>query len=154
MDVDSFRLTVSDVQRSLGEGGSLPFELSVLGTVARHAAILGCYISGCPTFGRIEAMRKLADLWALEPQIPSLFVRLYNSRLFADQRSEAPRDISLDEAYHWCGRLNVILDRLEVQAYEFETRLQTADSPCEGGGAQPGGRIRRAHTSQEVDSRL
>jgi len=134
IDVNSFRLTVRDVRRSLSEGGSLPFELSVLGTVARHAAILGCYVSGWPTFGRIEPVRRLVALWDLTPQTLSLFVRLYDSRLFADQRSGAPTGISVDEAYEWCDRLDVILNELEVRVHGYETKLQETHSVSEGVG--------------------
>lgn len=131
VDLRSFRLTVSDIRKSLSEGGSLTFELSVLGTVVRHTAILACYISGHPTFGRIEPVRKLVNLWNLDPNLPSLFVELYNSRLYTDYRSEAPSDVSMDAAYDWCDRLEEILDQLEVHAHEHERRLQTKDSPRE-----------------------
>src|SRR5208283_624487 len=52
-DLEGFKTSLVDIVLSLGQGGSIPFELSILGTTMRHASILGCYISGAPCFGRV-----------------------------------------------------------------------------------------------------
>ena len=51
-DLSAFRATVCDVEAALRAGLPPCFELAVLGGVARHASVLGCYMAGSPTFGR------------------------------------------------------------------------------------------------------
>ena len=123
LDVAAFRISVDDARASLGRGGSIPFELSVLSTVLRHSAILGCYVSGIPTFGRFRPVQRIADLWKLDQEIASLFEDLYRNRLWADQRAEKPTEASLATAYHWCDRIDTILEQLEEQTNEFERRV-------------------------------
>ena len=125
-DVRAFHVTVNDVRSSLNGGGSLFFELSVLATVLRHASILGCYLSNEPTFGRATPVRRLVDLWHLNPSTPDLFKRLYRYRLWSDQRSEKPTEISLTEAMDWCNRIESILMELEDRAHEYEGELSRA----------------------------
>jgi len=51
-DLEGFRQAVGEAEQSLRVGGWPDFECEVVATVARHAAILGAYCAGQPTFGR------------------------------------------------------------------------------------------------------
>ena len=51
-DLTVFRYAVAEAEESLREGGWPDVELSILATVARHAAILACHCIGQPRFGR------------------------------------------------------------------------------------------------------
>lgn len=54
-DVESFRGSVCESIDALEYwDGSATFEASVIATVARHASILGCYVSGTPCFNRVR----------------------------------------------------------------------------------------------------
>ena len=44
-DLEAFRLTVRDAEEGLKLGLPASFELAVLGGVARHASVLGCYLA-------------------------------------------------------------------------------------------------------------
>lgn len=53
-DIRGFRAAVTESYESLRGGGWPDFECEVVATVARHAAILGSYCIGEPSFGREE----------------------------------------------------------------------------------------------------
>jgi len=63
-DLSGFRRSVADVRESMSEDGSALYELTVLVTTIRHAAILGCYVERDITFGRSEPLAKLARVMA------------------------------------------------------------------------------------------
>ena len=52
-DVGAFRRVAQDVSEALThQDVSIAYELSVLGTLIRHASILGCFLLGSPCFSR------------------------------------------------------------------------------------------------------
>lgn len=85
-DLRGFRAVLEDVAQSLRSGGPEIFELSVLGTVLRHASILGCWLLRRPSFGRIRPVAQLVTSTGLAPGISSGFPDLYRFRLFVDGR--------------------------------------------------------------------
>jgi hypothetical protein len=126
-DVRGFHATVDDIRQSLEDDGSLIFELSVLATVVRHAAILGCYVSGHPTFGRLRAVETVVDLWQLDPWIKSSFAELYAYRLFADHRlPRVPRNLSHEDAASWLVGADSILRKLGEYADGYNRALSQA----------------------------
>jgi hypothetical protein len=126
-DFRAFHTTVDDVRQSLEGGGSLIFELSVLATVVRHAAILGCYVSGHPTFGRLRAVEMVVDLWQLDPWIKSSFAELYAYRLFADRRlPRVPKYLSDEDAVYWLLAADSILEKLGEYANGYDRALSQA----------------------------
>jgi hypothetical protein len=126
-DVRAFQATVEDIRQSLEDDGSLIFELSVLATVVRHAAILGCYVSGHPTFGRLRAVETVVDLWQLDPWIKSSFAELYAYRLFADRRlPRVPRNLSHEDAASWLVGADSILRKLGEYADGYTRALSQA----------------------------
>src|SRR5215211_6982045 len=51
-ELDCFSRVLDDVEIALTQDHSVVYELAVVATAARHAAILGCYLIGEPDFGR------------------------------------------------------------------------------------------------------
>jgi hypothetical protein len=51
-DLMTFRRAAVEARQSLASGGWADLELQVMATVVRHAAILGCYCSDEPDYGR------------------------------------------------------------------------------------------------------
>ena len=80
-DVQGFKTVLGDVAESLRYGGAKAFELSVLGTVIRHGAILGCWLLGNPTFGRLAPVESFAAAAGLAVNMAD-FERLYMYRLY------------------------------------------------------------------------
>ena len=118
-DLSGFRIVLRDVVASINDGqASLFFELSTLGTIFRHASILGCALDGFPCFSREEPVERLMltlkfpDSWASE------FPKLYRYRLFADGRAPRVNDPSIEFAWTWCMRTQVLLDTLAGRFHE------------------------------------
>lgn len=88
-ELDSFERVVADVGASIDRDHSPAFELAVLATAARHAAILGCYLLGEPEFGRHRAFRRLLPQLGYTPACVMWFERLYDYRVM-ENRGEAP----------------------------------------------------------------
>lgn len=112
-DYIAFRTVAMDVKASLLEGGFIPFELSVLATVVRHACILGCYLEDRPTFGRFTPVNRLVTLWDLDKNIIRTYSKIYSYKLFADKRIDEPPTNTLAEARNFCEHANGVLDRME-----------------------------------------
>ena len=76
----SIRRVVQDVSEALThQDVSIAYELSVLGTLIRHASILGCFLLGSPCLGRYEPVERVTNAWRLSSEIsegfPLLFAR-------------------------------------------------------------------------------
>lgn len=111
-DLSAFRATVCDVETGLRAGLPPCFELAVLGGVARHASVLGCYMAGRPTFGR-KSIAKAAELFGMHAAQRDLEFA-HRFRLFEEGQCEAPGEVSLKTVKHLTGVLSIFLDRLEV----------------------------------------
>jgi hypothetical protein len=122
-DVLAFETAIADVVESLNNSGSLLFELSILGTVFRHAAILGCYISGLPTFGRTRPVINIVGLWSLDKELLSKYETLYNYRLSAVRGIQVGYRPTLQEAFWWLDQIAVILSILKEKSNEYEAKL-------------------------------
>lgn len=122
-DLEAFETCLADVRQSLHNGGSIPFELSILGTTLRHASILGCYLSGSPCFGRLDPIRQLVACWHLDSSIVSCLDRLYRYRLWAVRHCSVPPEISWDHAEQWCNLVAEFLKRLRIQVDVYEKSL-------------------------------
>ena len=110
-DIVGFTRVIDDVVESLEDGqGSLTYELSTLGTVFRHAAILGCAVKGSFCFSRREPVEKMVSLsglpmhWALE------FPSLYAYRLFVDGRISECDAPSIELAEAWSSRTRAVVN--------------------------------------------
>jgi hypothetical protein len=124
VDLNSFRRAVRDVRYSLSHDGSPVFEASVLATVLRHSAILGCYVGGFPAFGRAEPVFRTVAAWRLDPAIAAGFLDLYQFRIRAEGRSDESRAIAPAEVLQWCDHVDSLLGALEEHVHDYEKRLQ------------------------------
>lgn len=124
-DVAGFRLALLDVRDSLERNGSSAFEASVLATLLRHASILGCYISGLASFGRIEPVRRIVRAWNLAPEIADRFPDLYGFRIRADQHRELPESPPRPALGLWCEHIEEVICRLEEHARDYKGRMST-----------------------------
>ena len=123
-DLTAFRAGLRDVNCSLNQGGSTLFELSVLATILRHTAILGCYLAGCPTFGRFSPMDRLVDLGLLKEQVAYRFRDLYDYRLHAVRGTPQPERTCTEDAIWWVGQIEALLSVLEEKANGFKADMQ------------------------------
>lgn len=105
-DVQGFKTVLGDVAESLRYGGAKAFELSVLGTVIRHGAILGCWLLGNPTFGRLAPVESFAAAAGLAVNMAD-FERLYMYRLYCDGRLQRStlRPVAAEVWLHRAQRL-------------------------------------------------
>jgi hypothetical protein len=114
-DLSAFRATVCDVEAGLRAGLPPCFELAVLGGVARHASVLGCYMAGRPTFGR-RSIAQAADLFGMHAAQRDLELA-HRFRLFEEGQCEAPGEVSKAAVEHVLRVLSIFLNRLEVMIH-------------------------------------
>ena len=110
-DVRGFKTVLGDVAESLQQGGAEAFELAVLGTVIRHASILGCWLLGKPTFGRLAPVESFAAAAGLAVSMAD-FEHLYRYRIYCDGRLDAStlRPVA---AGTWLDRAQRLVNGLE-----------------------------------------
>lgn len=117
-DVEGFRTVLEDVGTSVGNGeASLIFEMATLGTVFRHASILGCALEGFPCFSRREPVEKLVSAWKLPNRWAREFPKLYGYRLYADGRAPQHYEPSMEFVRVWCMRTRMLVDKLEERVH-------------------------------------
>jgi len=114
-DLSSFRITVNDVTIGLKIGLPPCFELAVLGGVARHASVLGCYIMGKPTYGR-RSISQAAELFHMSGAIKELELA-HRFRLYEEGQCEIPSEVSLADVTRTVQILSTFLDRIEEVIY-------------------------------------
>ncbi len=125
-DVASFRTTLADTYVSVHDGGSIHYELSTLATVLRHSAILGCYLQGEPTFGRVAPVEVITHRWGLAGTWPAPFAELYRYRLAAAGRCPNPPKRTPAYFARWHGATASFLEVLARRARNYERALPTA----------------------------
>lgn len=89
-DIQSFRIALDDIRQSIGEGGSIIWELSVLATLVRNASILGCYLAGNPVFGRVQPIVQLCGRLLFNESEAALLASLSSYQLYAVGRGPRP----------------------------------------------------------------
>lgn len=100
-DVEAFRTVLSDVEDELTHESSVPYELAILGTVIRHASVLGCYLLDRPCFGRTEPVKRFAAAMNLPSTVSDSFADLYRYRLALEGRRCPTAPGSRQEAAQW-----------------------------------------------------
>lgn len=112
-ELDSFSQVVIDVREAVEHDYSPQFELAVLATGARHAAILGCYLMNDPRFGRAEPFRVLLPRLGYDAAGITDFERLYGYRV-SENRDEVAEIDPRDEVAGWILRVDTLI--AEVRA--------------------------------------
>jgi hypothetical protein len=115
-DLLAFRETLTDVRRSLLEDGSAIFEMSVVATVFRHAAVLASYVVGTPSFGRRQSFGVACDGLGFSSVTLKAFSTLYRFRLHESRGLSLPYVPSVDEALKWAGLADEFLNLIEQRA--------------------------------------
>lgn len=116
-ELESFRQVLRDVEDALEGDYSAPFELSVIATAARHAAILGCYVVGEPNFGRDSAFRHLLPRLGYAEQQVEEFIALYRFRRADDHQDPSLNSVSGREVSEWVARVRRLIEQVEVLAH-------------------------------------
>lgn len=111
-ELASFGVVLGDVEHALQGDHAPAFELSVISTALRHACILGCYAIGKPTFGRHTAFEVFLKHAGYEDLLRDA-QRLYDFRLYEDQRAPAPYPASTRDVQLWLVRARYILRAVE-----------------------------------------
>lgn len=116
-ELDCFSRVVDDVERSLTHDHSVHFELSVLATAARHAAILGCYRLGQPNFGRESAFRTLLPKLGYDDALTESVVGLYRYRRAEDENSPVDLQPSGSDVRDWILVVRDMISRVRGLCY-------------------------------------
>jgi hypothetical protein len=111
-ELNSFRRVLDDVEESASQDHSDAFELSVVATSARHAAILGCYLLGKPNFGRDSAFEYLMPRLDEPPGSAEDFIWLYRFRRAEDEGEELPENLSSEELLEWVNRVRTLIQQV------------------------------------------
>jgi hypothetical protein len=117
-ELASFRQVLDDVEDSLRGDFSASFELAVIATSARHAAILGCYVSGEPNFGRDSAIRQLLPRLGYRSEEIEEFVQLYRYRRAEDHGEPLGEEQGSDDVMSWVSRVRTLISEVEGLAGE------------------------------------
>ena len=112
-DIRGFQTVLEDVWESVSDGGSVLFELSVIATVLRHSSILGCWLLGNPSFGRIKPIEIYINAVGLNQEIAKEFPSIYDYRLFFDKRINSVQNPEYDIFSLWFERANLIIQKLK-----------------------------------------
>ncbi len=115
-DICAFNIVLEDVKTSLETGDVFVYELSVLGTVLRHSSILGCWLMGNPSFGRITPVQRVVSRYDLSPEIAAEFPGLYEYRLYTDGRIAkilAPTKLQVEV---WLERVMKVVNTIATDA--------------------------------------
>jgi len=111
-ELDCFRQVVDDVDRALDRDHSVSFELSVVATAARHAAILGCYLIDEPDFGRDSAFRRLLPRLGYTGVDVEAAIELYKFRRADDEGRPPDVAASTDDARAWVAKVRKLIDQV------------------------------------------
>jgi hypothetical protein len=114
-ELDCFWQVLEDVDRSLYQDHSVAFELSVVATAARHAAILGCYLLGDPEFGRDAAFRQLLPRLGYSNDEVEDMVALYGFRRFDD--AGCTPSVAGQDARVWVAKVRRLVAEVRVLAH-------------------------------------
>jgi len=112
-----FRQVLMDVEDALAGDHSPAFEMSVVATAARHAAILGCYLLGEPDFGRTSAFRRLLPRLGYSTEFIGTVCELYAHRQAENEGRPIAEMPSTDDVAQWVARTRRIIDQVEELAY-------------------------------------
>jgi hypothetical protein len=113
-ELDSFRRVLDDVDKSLKRDPSVAFELSVIATAARHAAILGCYLVGEPRFGRESAFQTLLPKLGYDETFVNQVIDLYSFRRAEDESCPPDSSPSIQKAQQWLQRIRELITKVEA----------------------------------------
>lgn len=122
-DLRSFRLAQEEAVDSIANGGWFDLELQVLGTVARHAAILGCYCIGSPCFGRERPFFELSGHGLIAEETAIRLARLSTTYRYTPLGASIWDELE-SESLAWLEDLRLLIERLEEFVGRKESTLR------------------------------
>lgn len=136
-DVTGFRTVLADIRASIGDGfASITFELATLGTVFRHASILGCALTRRFCFSRNGPIETLVEEWGLPAEWAKEFPALYQYRLQWDGRAEQVRRPNAKTfVATWLGRADALVNTLAEYVDDQDSAMFDRDKSCAERGA-------------------
>lgn len=121
-DMDGFQIAFRECRASVANGGWPDFECEVIAAVARHAAILGSYCLGEPTFGRERPFLICARALGYSSQdLTALCKPATGWRLH-----QAGTHTSPDATVAWLNEVSRFLNALEEVIDDYDRVLQHA----------------------------
>lgn len=113
LDLKAFGTAIQDSRDALdSRDSSVEFELANLGTVIRHAAILGCHLMGHPRFNRYDAVSALSSGTASLGVVAKEFPLLYDFRLAVARGYPMPSGATEQYAQTWVTRAQLVIERV------------------------------------------
>jgi len=108
-----FSQVLGDVEQSLDGDHSVAFELSVVATAARHAAILGCYLLSQPDFGRTSAFRRLLPQIGYDSDFVESVEQLYAFRQAENAGRPSNQAATSGDVRVWISKIRELIVRVE-----------------------------------------
>jgi hypothetical protein len=122
-DIQAFLTVITDVREELLAGSPPSYELGVLGTVIRHASILGCHLMGPPCFSRTEPVTRMSQACGLPPEFNRAFPELYRYRLIHEGRPCDPPAYNPNTEQQWLDWAEYLVHFVEALCHERTTHL-------------------------------
>ena len=144
-DVTGFRTVLADIRASIGDGfASITFELATLGTVFRHASILGCGLACRFCFSRNGPIETLVEEWGLPAEWAREFPALYQYRLQWDGRVGQAKTPNTDAfVATWLGRADALVNTLAEYVDDQNSAMSDRGKSCAERGARGRAALRR-----------
>jgi hypothetical protein len=126
-DLKAFKSAATEARRSLANHGWPDFELKAMAAVARHAAILGCYCSGEPDYGRESPFHRIGNRLAYSVSRSTRLATLASRFRYLELGDEAWLSEHA-EGVDWLRDVERLLEDLEavIRGYEFALRAPTS----------------------------
>jgi len=118
-DMRSFQATFRDVLSSLTDGGWPDFEFQILGAMVRHAAILGAYCAGSPSYGRETPFQVSGDALGYGRERWTLLAR--GATAYRQGRLTAAPDYD-----QWLNQVGTFLEDLGDLVDDYDRALHQA----------------------------
>ncbi len=126
-DLKAFKSAAGEARLSLANYGWPDLELKVMAAVARHAAILGCYCSGQPDYGRESPFHRIGLHLGYgathRRRLASLATR-YRYLELGDEAWLTEADLGIN----WLSEVEQLLEDLEAVIRGYEVVLRAATS--------------------------
>jgi hypothetical protein len=112
-DIQGFRAALDDVESAITHEDTTPeFELAALGTVARHSAILGCYLTGMTKFGRYSPVTSFCARRGMIGALASDFPVLYAYRMSLARGTPRPPGATYQETACWLRSVQELVEEV------------------------------------------
>jgi len=124
-DLLAFRATLDDISDALRGDCAPDYEMAVLGSVARHASVLACFVSGGPVFGREVAFGRLREVLGLARDPRSALMRIYEYRLAEERGIRLAHRATRDDVERGLVLIRGIVERLEGLVHGYSRAVHS-----------------------------